>query len=99
MQGASAGGDSVDECPDGDKPEDGDGERKDAPEGYYEDQIDREGGYSPAPGDTDYDLSEAAGYAGYEPPKRRGIVPQWVIVAFTIALILAFVIPLFIRIS
>ena len=29
----------------------------------------------------------------------RGIVPQWVIVAFTIALILAFVIPLFIRIS
>jgi hypothetical protein len=26
-------------------------------------------------------------------------VPQWVIVAFTIALILAFVIPLFIRIS
>jgi hypothetical protein len=53
----------------------------------------------PGPDDPDYDLSEAAGYAGYEPPARRGIVPQWVIVLFSIALIVAILIPLLIRAS
>jgi hypothetical protein len=99
IHGSSRGDYSVDNFPDWDNPEDFDDEREDEPEGYYDDQIDHEGGYVPRPGDTDYDLSEAAGYAGYDPPKRRGIVPQWVIVVFTLALILAFVIPLFIRIS
>ena len=99
IQGPTTGDYSVDNFPDWDNPEDADDEREDAPEGYYDDQIDHAGGYIPAPGDTDYDLSETAGYAGYEPPKRKGIVPQWVIIVFTIALVLAFVIPLFIRIT
>jgi hypothetical protein len=99
IHGSSRGDYSVDNFPDWDNPEDFDDEREDEPEGYYDDQLDHEGAYVPQPGDTDYDLSEAAGYAGYDPPKRKGIVPQWVIVVFTLALILAFVIPLFIRIS
>lgn len=98
IQGPTSGDYSVDNFPDWDNPEDTADDLEDAPEGYYDEGED-EVGYIPGPGDTDYDLSEAAGSVGYEPPKRRGIVPQWVIVAFTIALVLAFLIPLFIRIS
>ena len=95
IQGPTSGDYSVDNFPDWDNPEDVEGE----PEGYYDDEADEDGGYIPGPDDPDYDLSEAAGYAGYEPPRRRGLVPQWVIFVFSIILILAFVIPLFIRIS
>ncbi len=98
IHGSSRGDYSVDNFPDWDNPEDVDDEQEDAPEGYYDDQIDHEGGYIPGPGDTDYDLSEAAGYAGYDPPKRSGIVPQWIIVIFTLTLVLAFIGGLFVSI-
>lgn len=80
---------------DWDNPEDFD---DGAPEGYYDEgDDDEDDSYIPEPGDPDYDLSEAAGYAGWEEPARRGILPQWVIAAFSIALILAIIIPLLIR--
>ncbi|HEY5640271.1 MAG TPA: hypothetical protein VIW01_09480 [Dehalococcoidia bacterium] len=91
---APTGGDySVDNFPDWDNPEDEEGE----PEGYYDDDFDDDDGYIPGPDDPDYDLSEAAGYAGYEPPSRRGLVPQWVIVVFSIVLILSIIVPLLLR--
>lgn len=97
IQGPSTGDYSVDNFPDWDNPEDTDDQWEDAPEGYYDDEPDEEDGYIPGPDDPDYDLSEAAGYAGYEPPRRRGIVPQWVIVVVSLVLILSFVIPLLLR--
>lgn len=81
---------------DWDNPEDFEEE---APEGYYEEEAEEDDSYVPEPSDPDYDLSEAAGYAGYEEPARRGIVPQWVIVLFSIALIVAILIPILIRAS
>jgi hypothetical protein len=80
--------------PDWDNPEDFE---EDAPEGYYEDEEDDS--YVPGPDDPDYDLSEAAGYAGYEAPERRGILPPWVIALVSIVLILAILIPVLIRAS
>jgi hypothetical protein len=81
--------------PDWDNPEDADWE--DAPEGYYDededDLDDDDGGYTPGPDDPDYDLSEAAGYAGWEEPGRREILPQWLIAVVSILLILAVAVP------
>ncbi len=86
---------------DWDNPEDFE---EDAPEGYYPaDEGDREGedddSYVPEPGDPDYDLSEAAGYAGWDEPRHRGPLPQWLIAAISILLILAILIPVLIRVS
>jgi hypothetical protein len=78
---------------DWDNPED---ELEDAPEGYYEDEEDE--GYIPDEDDPDYDLSEAAGYAGWE-PRPGPIIPQWVIVIGAVLLIFAILIPILIRIS
>lgn len=97
IKAPTSGDYSVDNFPDWDNPEDVGDEREDAPEGYYDDEADDEDGYIPGPDDPDYDLSEAAGYAGYEPPKHRGIVPGWAIVAFSILLILSFIVPLLLR--
>ncbi len=75
---------------DWDNPEDEDLEE--APEGYYDDEDadDEEVG----PDDPDYDLSESAGYAGWEPAKGgRFPLPQWVIVAVSLLLILALLLP------
>lgn len=80
---------------DWDNPEDFE---EDAPEGYYDDE-EEDDSYVPGPDDPDYDLSEEAGYAGWEEPKRRGILPQWLIAVFSIALILAILIPILIRTS
>jgi hypothetical protein len=63
----------------------------DTPEGYYDE--DEDGSYVPGPDDPDYDLSEEAGYAGWEEPRREAILPQWVIVAVSLLLILAIVTP------
>lgn len=82
--------------PDWDNPEDMD---DGAPEGYYDDEDEDDDSYVPQPGDPDYDLSEAAGYSGWEPPARRGIIPQWAMVALSILLILAILVPVLIRIS
>ncbi len=81
---------------DWDNPEDsGD----DTPEGYYDDEEEDDGSYVPGPEDPDYDLSEAAGYAGYEPSRRVGVFPQWVIVAVSLLLIAVILLPLILRLS
>ena len=73
---------------DWDNPED---ELEDDPEGYYDDELDEEPELSPD--DPDYDLSEAAGYPGWEPPERRLLLPGWVIVAISLLLILSLLLP------
>ena len=80
-------------------PEDED--REDAPADYYDDEgeFEDEDSYLPAPDDPDYDLSEAAGYAGWEAPRRRSLLPRWLVVVASILLILALLTPLLIRIS
>ena len=83
IQGAKHG-DHSDELRTGftdwDNPEDFE---EDAPEGYYEEDED----------DDYYDLSEAAGYAGWETPRRDGPVPRWVIVVASLLLIIAILTP------
>ena len=75
-----------------------------APEGYYVDPPEADAradedddSYIPGPDDPDYDLSEEAGYAGYEPPQRRTIMPRWVLVTISILLILAFLLPVLLQ--
>ncbi len=95
---ASTSGDyTVDNFPDWDNPEDADDEMEDAPEGYYGDEAGEDDGYIPGPDDPDYDLSEEAGYVGYDPPRHRGLVPQWAIIVFSIVLILSIVLPVLFR--
>lgn len=45
------------------------------------------------PDDPDYDLSEIAGYSHNEPPKRQAVLPEWVIVAVSLLLVLALLLP------
>lgn len=86
--------------PDWDNPEDRD---DGAPEGYYDDQDEEEfeddedddDSYIPDEDDPDYDLSEQAGYADWEPSASRGLMPQWVITTIAVILVLALVFPLF----
>ena len=80
---------------DWDNPED----IEDEPEGYYEDAEEDDDSYIPGPDDPDYDLSEEAGYASYEPPGRSTIMPRWALVAVSIALILAILVPLLMQAS
>jgi len=80
---------------DWDNPEDDEFD-DDTPEGYYEEDAD-DGSYVPGPEDPDFDLSEAAGYAGWEEPKREGIVPHWVIIAVSLLLILAILTPVILQ--
>jgi hypothetical protein len=79
---------------DWDNPEDDEFD-DDTPEGYYEAEDDDS--YVPGPEDPDYDLSEQAGYAGWEQPKREGLVPQWVIVVASLVLILAILTPVILQ--
>jgi hypothetical protein len=90
---SAAGGDSF---TDWDNPED-----EGAPEGYYDDEAedDDDGSYIPTPDDADYDLSEEAGYAGWEPSRRGALLPGWVIVVASILLIAALLLPVLIRIN
>src|SRR3990172_7834720 len=69
---------------DWDNPED---EIEDAPEGYY-DEDEPEDDDEIGPDDPDYDLSEEAGYSGWDSQRRTGI-PQWGVVAISLALILS----------
>ena len=75
-----------------DNPED---ELEDAPEGYYDDEPEDEEDEI-GPDDPDYDLSEASGYSGWDSQRRTGI-PQWVIVAVSLALILSLLLPVLLR--
>lgn len=68
---------------------------EDAPEGYYDDEEDDS--YVPEPDDPDYDLSEAAGYAGYEAPRREGLVPRWAIVVISLLLVFAILTPVILQ--
>ena len=77
---------------DWDNPED---ELEDTPEGYYEDEPEDEESEI-GPEDPDYDLSEAAGYSGWDRERRTGI-PRWVIVAVSLALILSLLLPVLLR--
>jgi hypothetical protein len=77
---------------DWDNPED---EFEDAPEGYYEDEAEGEEDEI-GPDDPDFDLSEAAGYSGWDSQRRTGI-PQWVIVAVSLALVLSLLLPVLLR--
>ena len=77
---------------DWDNPED---EIEDAPEGYY-DEDEPEDDDEIGPDDPDYDLSEEAGYSGYDSQRRTGI-PQWVVVAISLALILSLLLPVLLR--
>ncbi len=81
---------------DWDNPEDRD---DDEPDGYYDEDDAADDSYIPGPGDPDYDLSEAAGYAGWEPTRSTFHVPRWALVTFSILLILAMLTPLWIRIT
>lgn len=85
-----SGGDLPDDFPDWNNPEDA----EDAPEGYYdEDDDEDDDSYVPGPDDPDYDLSEAAGYAGYDDSRAGPLLPQWVIVTVCVILVLAIVVP------
>lgn len=85
-----SGGDPPDDFPDWNNPEDA----EDAPEGYYDDDYDEDDdSYIPGPDDPDYDLSEAAGYSGYDEGRAGPLLPQWVIVTVCVVLILAVVVP------
>ncbi len=81
---------------DWDNPED-EWEDEDAPEGYYDDEDDDS--YIPDETDPDYDLSEAHGYSDWEPRRAGGQFPGWVIAAVSILLIIAILIPIFLRID
>jgi hypothetical protein len=70
----------------------------DTPEGYYDEEEDDDS-YIPGRNDPDYDLSEEAGYAGYEPSRRAGVFPQWVIVAVSLLLIMVILTPVVLRLS
>jgi hypothetical protein len=80
---------------DWDNPED---LEEDAPEGYYDDDEDDDS-YVPGPDDPDYDLSEAAGYAGWEAPRREGLMPRWVIIAVSLLLIMAILTPVVLQLD
>ncbi len=77
---------------DWDNPED---ELEDAPEGYYDEELDEE--LELTPDDPDYDLSEGAGYSGWEDSGRRIGIPRWLIVALSLLLILSILLPALIR--
>lgn len=80
---------------DWDNPEDWDEE----PDDYDDDYDPEDDSYIPTPDDPDYDLSEAAGYASWEAPRRYSFeLPRWLLVAVSILLILAMLTPLWIRI-
>ena len=70
-----------------------------SPRQYRHDDEEDGGSYIPGPDDPDYDLSEAAGYAGWQPSRQAGVFPQWVIVAVSLLLILAILTPLILRLS
>ena len=81
---------------DWDNPED---ELEDAPDDYYDGEEPDDEGYIPTPDDPDYDLSEEAGYSGWEDRGRRTLIPAWLVLAVSLLLILALLLPALIRFS
>jgi hypothetical protein len=74
-------------------------EVEEAPEGYYEDEEGEDEPYELTPDDPDYDLSEAAGYSGWEAPRRRTPIPEWAIVALSLLLVASLLLPVLLRID
>ncbi len=78
-------------------------EIEDVPEGYYDSQTggrpdeDQDEEYEIGPEDPDYDLSEGAGYSGWEGRGRRSLVPFWVIVVISLLFIFAMLVPALLR--
>lgn len=67
------------------------------PVGEEEDMVNRSGdaddqGYIPDEDDPDYQFSEAAGYAGWEPPERRWLRPLLLVVSLLV--LAAMLVPL-----
>ncbi len=90
------GGEVPGDFTDWDNPED----EEDAPEGYYDGEEDADGEwYVPDESDPDYDLSEAAGYAGWEAPRREVVVPHWVFVFVSLLLLIAILTPLLFQLT
>ncbi|HXG35803.1 MAG TPA: hypothetical protein VNL15_02415 [Dehalococcoidia bacterium] len=73
-----------------------DEELEDAPESYYDDGDSDSEDLEFVPDDPDYDLSEAAGYADYE-PRRGQFPPQWLLAAISILLVVAIILSLTLR--
>ncbi len=94
VRGPTRGDFSGDQFTDWDNPED---EVEDAPEGYYDEEPDEE--FELTPDDPDYDLSEAAGYSGWEDRGRRPLIPPWLVFAISLLLILGLLLPALIRFS
>lgn len=94
VRGPTRGDFSAEQFTDWDNPED---EVEDAPEGYYDEDPDEE--FELTPDDPDYDLSEAAGYSGWEDRGRRPLIPTWLVVAISLLLILGLLLPALIRFS
>ena len=92
IRGPTRGDVSGEDFLDWDNPED---ELEDAPEGYYDDEPEDEESEI-GPEDPDYDLSDAAGYSGWDSQRRTGI-PQWVVIAVSLALILSLLLPVLLR--
>ena len=58
---------------------------------WNEDDLEEEEDEEIAPGDADYDLSEAHGYAWY--PDEKPAVPRWALITVTALVIVALVVP------
>jgi hypothetical protein len=71
-------------------------EIEDDPKGYDE-ELDEE--YELGPNDPDYDLSEGAGYSGWEGRGQRNLLPYWVLVAVSLLLIFALLLPALLRLN
>ena len=52
-----------------------------------------------SPDDPDYDLSEEVGYSGWEPRQSFFRIPQWLILAISLLLMLALLLPAILRLS
>ena len=73
--------------------------RKEGVEGEpdTEEEEDEDEDYELSPGDPDYDLSEAAGHSQWRPEGRSSPIPQWLIIAVSLLLILAVFLPVILQ--
>jgi hypothetical protein len=65
----------------------------------FEEEEEDEEYYDLTPDDPDYDLSESAGYSGWELRGSTLSIPQWLILAVSLLLILALLLPVLLRFS
>ena len=78
------------------------GERNVPPDEEEDEEEELEGEWELDPNDPthpDYDLSESAGYAGWEPSPKPIFLWRGVVVVLTLLLVAALVIPLLLRLG